>query len=177
MTVSELLEFRRDGNALVLSYRVRRQGEEWEDVEQPTPIVWMPCRFGGSRPYFVCPGIVSGIACGRKVAKLYGAGTYFLCRHCYRLAYASQREDRYDRALRRANNIRVRLGGEPGTAALFPARPKGMRHETYERLQTAVFNAEILAEEQIAVLLARLQRSDRRREHRSAASRRSKEFW
>jgi hypothetical protein len=111
------------------------------------------------------------------VAKLYGAGTYFLCRYCYRLAHASQRENRYDRALRRANNIRMRLGGEPGIAAAFPPRPKGMHRRTYERLQSAVFNAEILAEEQIAVLLARLQRSDRRREHRSAAGRRSKEFW
>jgi hypothetical protein len=41
---------------LVLSYRVQRHGGEWQDVEQPTPIVWMPCRFGGARPYFVCPG-------------------------------------------------------------------------------------------------------------------------
>jgi hypothetical protein len=170
------IRLRCEGDRLVLSYRVRHHGGAWQDVEQPTPIVWMPCRFGGARPYFVCPGVVNGIVCGRRITKLYGAGTYFLCRHCYRLAYASQREDRYDRALRRANNIRVRLGGEPGTAALFPARPKGMRHETYERLQTAVFNAEILAEEQIAVLLARLQRSDRRREHRSAGRRR-KEFW
>jgi hypothetical protein len=152
-------------------------GEEWRNIEQPTQIVWMPCGFGGARPSFVCPGVVNGIACGRRVAKLYGAGTYFLCRRCYRLAYASQREDRYDRASRRANNIRMRLGGEPGTAASFPDRPKGMHHKTYERLQSAVFNAEILAEEQIAVLLARLQRSDRRSEHRSAAGRRRKEFW
>jgi hypothetical protein len=171
------IQLRHDGNRLVLSYRIRQHGGEWQDVEQPTPIVWMPCRFGGARPYFVCPGVVNGTACGRRVSKLYGAGTYFLCRHCYRLAYASQREDRYDRALRRANNIRMRLGGEPGIAALFPDRPKGMHRQTYERLQSAVFNAEILAEEQIAVLLARLQRSDRRREHRSVAGRRSKEFW
>jgi hypothetical protein len=34
----------------------------------------MPCRFGGVRPYFVCPGIVNGIACGRRVLKLYGCG-------------------------------------------------------------------------------------------------------
>ena len=117
--------FRQDGDRLVLSYRVRRNGEEWQDVEQSTPIVWMPCRFGGARPYFVCPGVVNEIACGRRVAKLYGAGTYFLCRHCYRLAYASQREDRYDRALRQADNIRLRLGGESGTASAFPPRPKG----------------------------------------------------
>jgi hypothetical protein len=150
------IQFRREGDRLVLSYRIRRHGGEWQDVKQPTPIVWRPCRLGGARPYFVCPGIVNRIACGRRVAKLYGAGTYFLCRHCYRLAYASQREDRYDRALRRANKIRMRLGGEPGMASGFPARPKGMHRETYERLQSAALNAEILAEDRLVVALVRL---------------------
>jgi hypothetical protein len=93
----------------------------------------------------VCPGVVNGFACGRRVIKLYGAGTYILCRHCYRLAYASQREDRYDRTLRRANNIRMQLGGEPGTTSVFPSRAKGMYHQTYERLKSAALNAEILA--------------------------------
>ena len=170
------IQLRRDTNTLVLSYRIRPHGGEWQDVEQPTPIVWMPCRFGGGRPYFVCSGIVDGIVCSRWVTKLYGAGRYFLCRHCYRLAYASQREDRYDRALRRANNIRVRLGGEPGVASAFPTRPKGMHRETYERLQSAVLNAEIQAEERLTHLLARLQRGGRRGGRRSTG-RPGKEFW
>jgi len=161
---------------LVLSYRARQRGEEWRDVEQPTRIVWMPCRFGGARPYFVCSGVINGIVCNRRVAKLYGAGPYFLCRHCHRLAYASQREDRYDRALRRADKIRMRLGGEPGIASVFPARPKGMHRETYERLQSRVLNAEMLAEERLAILVARLQRSDRRSERRSS-SRPRRDFW
>jgi hypothetical protein len=42
------IQFRRDGDALVLSYRLRRHDEEWQDVEQPTQIVWTPCRFGGA---------------------------------------------------------------------------------------------------------------------------------
>ena len=166
------IQLRREGDRLVLSYRVRQHGGAWQDVEQPTPIVWMPCRFGGTRPWFVCPGIINGITCGHRVAKLYGAGAYFLCRHCYRLAYASQRKDRHDRALRRANNIRMQLGGEPGIASEFPARPKGMHHQTYERLQSAVVNAEILAQERLVIALARLQRNDRR-----TAGRPRKEFW
>jgi len=164
--------FRRDGDRLVLSHRVRSHDGEWQDVEQPTPIVWRPCRFGGARPFFVCPGVINGIACGRRVTKLYGAAAYFLCRHCYRLSYASQREDRYDRALRRSNNIRMRLGGEPGIASLFPDRPKGMHHKTYEHLQSAVLSAEILAQERLVIVLDRLQRRERR-----VVSRSSKEFW
>ena len=171
------IRFRRDGDRLLLSYRVRQHGGEWRNVEQPTQIIWAACRFGGVRPYFVCPGIVNGITCGRRVSKLYGAGTYFLCRHCYQLVYASQREDRHDRALRGANNIRKRLGGEPGIAPAFPARPKSMHRDTYERLQSAVLNAEILAqEERLATVLARLQRRERRSERRTAG-RPSKEFW
>ena len=44
----------------------------------------------------------------------------------YRLAHASQNEGQSDRTLRRANNIKQRLGGEPGIAARFPPKPKGI---------------------------------------------------
>jgi hypothetical protein len=170
------IEFRRDEDCLVVSYRIRRHGGEWQDVEQPTRIVWMPCRFGGARPYFVCPGSVNGIACSRRVTKLFGAGTYFLCRHCYRLAYVSQREDRYDRALRRANNIRMRLGGDPGTASLLPRRPKGMHERTYQRLQSKILDAEVLAGERLTIFMERLQKIDRRGK-RQSSRRPRKEFW
>jgi hypothetical protein len=157
---------------LTLSYRIRQHGGEWQDIEQPTPIVWVPCRFGGRRPYFLCPAR----RCGRRGSKVYGAGAYFLCRHCYRLAYASQRENHFDRALRRANDIRMQLGGEPGMASLFPQRPRGMHRRTYERLQSEVWRAEMLAEERLNTMLERLQRIERRPTTR-IRRRSSKEFW
>src|SRR5215471_8520223 len=113
-----------DNDRLILSYRVSRNGGKWRDVEQPTQIVWMPCHLGGQRPYFLCPGIVNGVVCNRRVTKLYGAGDYFLCRHCYRLAYASQRENGSDRAFRRANKVRARLGGDASMASSFPGASK-----------------------------------------------------
>lgn len=86
------ITLRAEAKRLHLSYRVRRGGGEWEEVEEIVRIVRVPYRFGGSRPYFICPGVVSGISCRRRVTKLHVLGRYFLCRHCYRLAHASQSE-------------------------------------------------------------------------------------
>ena len=120
------MSLRAECNRLDLTYRIRIGGGDWEDVAETVRIVRVVCRYGGARPFFVCPGIVSGRACGRRVAKLHLGGRYFLCRHCYRLAYTSQSETSSDRALRRANRMRQRLGGDPGMVSPFPERPKGM---------------------------------------------------
>jgi hypothetical protein len=149
-----------------LSYRWRVTGGEFQDVEETVRIVRAPCRFGGSRPYFICPGIVNSVTCGRRVAKLHGSGRYFLCRHCYRLAHASQSESKWDRALRRANKIRQRLGGDPGMASPFPSRPKGMWRRTYDRLQEQAFEAEMVADQFFEIgaqrLLARIDNRKRK---------------
>jgi hypothetical protein len=68
------------------------------------------------------------------VAVLYGPWRYFLCRRCYDLSYESQREDKKDRALRRAQKIRQRLGGSANMMEPFPEKPKGMHHDTYMRM-------------------------------------------
>jgi hypothetical protein len=111
-------------------------------VTESVRIVRVPCRYGGTRPYFICPGIVNGTACGRRVTKLYAPGRYFLCRHCYRLAYASQSEDLLNRSVRQANKIKQRLGGNGGMDSPFPPRPKGMWRRTYERLREQAVDAE-----------------------------------
>ncbi len=149
------INLRAGEDRLHLSYRVRIGSGDWEDVEETVRIVRFPCRFGGSRPYFICPGIVNDIVCVRRVVKLHASGRYFLCRYCYRLAYASQSEDAWNRALRRSNNIRMRLGGEAGMASPFPARPKGMWQRTYERLKQESFQAEMLAQKTFLVQMER----------------------
>jgi hypothetical protein len=116
---------------LILSYRHRsRPAGEWKEVKEAVHLEWTPCNFGGDRPWFVCPGT----ECGRRVAILYGPGKYFLCRHCYDLRYESQREDNKDRALRRAQKIRMRVGGSANMMEPFPEKPKGMHHDTYMKL-------------------------------------------
>ncbi len=118
---------------LNLDYRVRLYGGDWESVSQSICIHQASCHYGGERPYFRCPGIVNGRHCGRRVGKLFSGGKYFLCRHCYNVAYSSQSELRYDRMLRRANKLRTELGGEPGSAHWIAPKPKGMWQRTYQR--------------------------------------------
>jgi hypothetical protein len=55
--------------------------------------------FGGQRWWFVCPLGVNGVACNRRVGKLYlpPGGRTFGCRHCHELTYKSCQESRkYD---------------------------------------------------------------------------------
>lgn len=122
-----------DGYSVTLRFRYRSYGDEWQDIEQRVSLHHAPCRFGGTRPYFVCPGVVNGRRCMRSVTKLYGAGRYFLCRYCYDLPYASQSERPWDRALRKAQNIRIELGGSPSLYEPFPDKPKHMHWKTYWR--------------------------------------------
>ena len=134
--------FRMEYGRLVLAYRHRSYGDKWEEVEEHVKVVHDPCRFGGTRPFLICPGVVNGITCGRRVVKLYSNGKYYLCRNCYRLKYSSQYEGSWDRSMTRANKIRERLGGDWGMESLLPPRPKGMWHRTYERLCNEIHLAE-----------------------------------
>ena len=164
------------GSSLHLSYRYRRNGDEWEPVDQHIPIEWRTCRFGGSRPYFRCPGVINGRTCRRTVLRLCSTGKFFACRHCYRLSYLSQHEDRCDRALRKANKVRTKLGGERGMCSPISGRPKGMWHRTYERAKQIIFDAEDTADERLLLLVARLQGLDKRASGRGHQGKKGK-FW
>ncbi|MFT6677259.1 MAG: hypothetical protein ACJAVM_003472 [Sulfitobacter sp.] len=129
------IDYRAEDGRLVLDYRVRSYGGDWEPTTETIRITYVECNYGNTRPYFLCPGVVNGKHCGRRVGKLFAGGRYFLCRHCYRIAYASQSEARHDRMLRRANKLRMALGGEPGTAHWIAPKPKGMWQRTYQRKQ------------------------------------------
>jgi hypothetical protein len=52
-----------------------------------------PCHFGGIRWWFICPIYINGIACGRRVRKLYKLKDYFACRECHNLCYSIQNEN------------------------------------------------------------------------------------
>ena len=56
---------------LRLKYTIthKRTGEETE-VDYPIPLEYTECNFGGYQPWFRCPGVVDGEACGRRCRKL-----------------------------------------------------------------------------------------------------------
>jgi hypothetical protein len=115
---------------VILDYQHRNHGEPWEHERYPVLLNWTACHLGGKRPWLLCPA--SG--CGRQVAILYSGGI-FACRHCYELAYESQREKGYHRAARRANWIRRRLGWKQGIFNPNGGKPAGMHWRTFEKLK------------------------------------------
>jgi len=143
-----------EADRLSLSYTVQVGDGKREHVAETIRIVHLRCRFGGSRPFFICPG--DGTDCGRRVAKLHLSRRYFLCRRCNELSYASQYEQPWKRALRRANKLKQRLGIDVRIAEPFPEKPKGMWVRTYACLLDEILHAEILANEARSNMFKRL---------------------
>lgn len=112
-----------------LSYQLRDRYGEWRDYSGFVDLDRVACHFGGARPWFLCPAD----SCDRRVALLYWDNV-FACRHCYNLAYGSQRETPDVRAIRYANRIRKRLRWVPGVVNGHGGKPVGMHWSTFNRL-------------------------------------------
>lgn len=121
--------YRMEAEQMILNYRHRPHGGEWEDVKQVISIDWTPCNYGGHRKWFCCP------RCGKRVAVLYGPGKYFYCRHCCNLTYACQQETPPFRLLSKAQKIRERLEASSCTDEPIIFKPKGMHQKTFDRLR------------------------------------------
>jgi hypothetical protein len=122
------IRYRVEQNRLILMYRQRSYGEEWQDIEERIWFDRTPCNYGGERLWFLCPH------CGKRVAVLYGADIRFLCRHCYGLPYRSQHETYMDRMMRKAHKVRQRLGASESLIEPIRKKPKGMHWKTFKRL-------------------------------------------
>jgi hypothetical protein len=104
-----------------LSYGwVGRLGEpEWADYRVDLTATYP--HLGGVRWWFVCPLFVGGVACRRRVGKLYlpPRARYFGCRHCHRLTYTScQEHDKRVDALRRNTEALAAILDNPEGAGL-----------------------------------------------------------
>ena len=123
--------------------------KQYGSVIQPIRIERLPCRFGGSRAYFMCD-------CGKRVVKLYGFGRLFLCRHCCGLFHYSKNEGFWDRSLRQRSKHKRRLSGDASLDAYEMPKPKGMWWRTYHRLQRAAQAAEDRAADDFITAALRL---------------------
>lgn len=91
--------------SLLLTYRYRYAGGEWQPVRQEIALATTPCHLGGFRYWLICPG------CHRRCAVLCAGGKLFLCRQCYRLPYETQLENDHGRACIRRNKLEDQLFG------------------------------------------------------------------
>src|SRR5262249_5593870 len=88
-SVCYLLTVRPDVGTLRLLYSIKSLSAE---LDYPVQLVTTPCRLGGVRWWFRCPLTKNGVACQRRVRKLYLCGRYFGCRRCHNLTYRSTQE-------------------------------------------------------------------------------------
>jgi hypothetical protein len=125
----------------------RRDLDYWVQLEAT------PQPFGGPRWWFICPRTQ------RRATKLYlpNAAYTFASREAHRLAYRSQREAPYDRALRRAFKLRAGLGadGEIGDPV---DKPKWTRWRTYDRKLEEIFAAEEAIDAHLLGFVQKLER-------------------
>ena len=116
------------GGWLRLQYAIPdyQTGEPIEIDDQVRLTTTTPPNIGGRRYWFVCPRS----SCRARKLYLPLGGRHFWSRQAYGLAYASQREDAHDRALRRVAKLCRRLGADPADGE-YPDKPKRMRWTTY----------------------------------------------
>lgn len=133
--IFELRWLQRDGNGYSLYVRVEAEQIALSNYpphsRQPESpcfisLSWMPCHFGGKRPFFICPG------CNQQAAILYNRNC-FACRRCHRLTYRSQRRlFDGDHAWRQSERIRRKLGWPAGGCGDIGPKPKGMWQKTFD---------------------------------------------
>jgi hypothetical protein len=125
-------------------------------LDQRIALEAAPRHFGGRQWYFVCPRT------GLRASVLWrppGARS-FASRHAWgrQVAYGSQFETPYDRALSAAHDIRYKLGGKIYVSLdeISPPKPKGMHSRTYERIVGKCEGYEAIVNQRLIELLSRL---------------------
>ena len=112
---------------------------------QSISLLRTPCHYGGTRPWFACPG------CSRRCAILYFDDSSFRCRKCQGLGYRSQLQASAERPRQIAQRIRRSLGGSGNLTLPFPAKPPRMHWRTYDWIRAKGEHYEARAVARMAV--------------------------
>lgn len=131
-------------NRITLRYKANA-----EDVCLPVRLTRTECSYGGTRVWFACP------YCSRRTAILYSSGKTWACRQCTRLTYASQSENRVDRAWRKQRKIENKLSGGKGEWNQWQ-KPKGMHQTTFDRLRCKIIEIEEIKDQAFWQVVVRL---------------------
>ena len=122
------VRYKVEGSIFTLHYKVREYGDDWEPIKLDAPLVTLPCRYGGSRYYFLCPNR----NCQRRCEVLYSVSRYFVCRKCSGYLYSSQKGDHLDQIRSAKDKIGKRIfedyDGDWGWR-----KKKGMHQKTFDR--------------------------------------------
>jgi hypothetical protein len=125
------ISYQLHADSISLNYKIRINGNDWQDVTDTIFIKSTPCNFGGSRKWFQCP------KCMKNVLVLYG-GNYFRCRTCMGLVHQSVNESKLDRASRALARYQRKLAPNYDISVLdglnWMTKPKWMRYRTFNTI-------------------------------------------
>ncbi len=124
-------------DSLELDYRYREYGDDWQPVKQLIHYDRTPCNYGGERLWLLCP------RCEKRVGVLYGVHILFLCRHCYKLPYASQNKGRIDTLINQQHKLGERIFEHYENGEGF-GKKKGLHWKTFNRLHKKYEQLEML---------------------------------
>ena len=98
--------------------QTRDSARDEEDIRIPIRLQATRPGFGGRRWWLTCPLMVAGIACNRRIGKLYlpPGARYFGCRQCHDLTYRSSQE------AHQTERLFGQFGVDPEIAKLVAAR-------------------------------------------------------
>lgn len=158
-------------DVITLEYAWRRGDGPWQQHSETVALDRVARHFGGEEFYFFCP------RCALRVKRIYGGGVRYLCRTCHGLVHASTQERPGNRATRKNQKLRRRIGAEIGLGDWIGPKPKGMHRKTFEEISARIHAAESEVYDDMLVLLNRMQRTTERRSARVGELDRPKDFW
>ena len=158
-------------DAITLVYSWKRGDQPWQEHEERVALRHHQRHFGGYETYFVCP------RCACTVKRLYGSGVRYLCRTCHNLVHASTQERPGNRATRKNQKLRRRIGAEIGLGDWIGPKPKGMHRKTFERISEQIHAAEAEVYDDMLVLLNRMQRRTATHSARMSGPQNGGDFW
>lgn len=102
----------------------------WEEKSYTVHVAYSACRFGGTRPWFICPH------CQSRVGSLLFFNHQIGCRHCLNTCYASENKSPMDRQHQKEQKALAKLGVDSYSELIWfdvLRKPKGMHLSTFEK--------------------------------------------